>query len=83
MKDEQIYTRQEVADKLGFTRRQLEYWAEVGLVAPSHRTLGGGHRYSEEDLWKLRLVKRLLKHVSVRQVQKLLPTLIEVIENGV
>ena len=39
---------------LGVSRRQLQYWAETDLVAPSARTRGGHHRYTFEDLVALR-----------------------------
>jgi DNA-binding transcriptional MerR regulator len=67
---------------LGVSRRQLQYWAQTGLVVPSATTPGGHGRYSFEDLVALKAAKRLIDAgVSVQRIrksisalQKLLPT---------
>ena len=72
----------EVVEILGISRRQLQYWAQTGLVAPSQQTPGGHGRYSFEDLVALKAAKRLIDAgVSVQRIrssilalQKLLPT---------
>lgn len=61
----------EVTQILGISRRQLHYWARTGLVRPSHRTLGGHHRYSFQDLVALKTAKRLIDAgVSVQSIRK-------------
>lgn len=56
---------------LGVSRRQLQYWAETGLVVPSARTAGGHHRYTFEDLVALRAAKQLIDAgVSVQGIRR-------------
>ena len=56
---------------LGISRRQLQYWADTGLVVPSARTPGGHHRYTFEDLVALRAAKQLIDAgVSVQRIRK-------------
>jgi DNA-binding transcriptional MerR regulator len=72
----------DVVQILGISRRQLQYWAQTGLVAPSRATPGGHARYSFEDLVALKAAKRLIDAgVSVQRIrssifalQKLLPS---------
>jgi DNA-binding transcriptional MerR regulator len=55
---------------LGISRRQLQYWANTDLVAPSARTHGGHHRYTFEDLVALRAAKQLIDAgVSVQRIR--------------
>lgn len=71
----------DVVEILGISRRQLQYWAQTGLVAPSRQTPGGHGRYSFEDLVALKTAKRLIDAgVSVQRIrssilglQRLLP----------
>ena len=49
----------EVADQTGLSLRTIRYYEEVGLVRPSSRTTGGFRLYSESDLARLRLVRRM------------------------
>jgi DNA-binding transcriptional MerR regulator len=49
----------EVAERTGLSLRTIRYYEEVGLVAPSARTTGGFRLYSETDLARLRLVRRM------------------------
>lgn len=61
----------QVARILGVTHRQLQYWAETGLVAPSTCTGGGHHRYTFEDLVALRAAKQLIDAgVSVQRIRR-------------
>lgn len=49
-----------VAERLtGLTGRQIRYWEQHGLLAPS-RTKGRQRMYSEADVLKLKEIKRLL-----------------------
>ncbi|HEU4515447.1 MAG TPA: MerR family transcriptional regulator [Nocardioidaceae bacterium] len=49
----------EVAEQTGLSLRTIRYYEEVGLVTPSARTSGGFRLYSETDLARLRLVRRM------------------------
>ncbi len=49
----------EVADQTGLSLRTIRYYEEVGLVTPSSRTSGGFRLYTETDVARLRLVKRM------------------------
>jgi DNA-binding transcriptional MerR regulator len=77
----ETYRSGDVVEILGISRRQLQYWAQTGLVVPSHQTPGGHGRYSFEDLVALKAAKRLIDAgVSVQRIrssilalQKLLP----------
>lgn len=78
---ERFRTR-DVIQILGVSRRQLQYWSQTGLVAPSVQTPGGHGRYTFEDLVALKAAKRLIDAgVSVQRIrksiaalQKILPT---------
>jgi DNA-binding transcriptional MerR regulator len=72
----------QVARILGVSHRQLQYWAETGLVAPSARTDGGHCRYTFQDLVALRAAKQLIDagvsvqgiRKSIGSLQRMLPT---------
>ena len=65
-----LFRKGQVVRILGISRRQLQYWAETELVAPSARTLGGHHRYTFEDLVALRAAKQLIDAgVSVQRIR--------------
>ena len=49
----------EVAEQTGLSLRTIRYYEEVGLVSPSARTSGGFRLYSESDLARLRLIRRM------------------------
>lgn len=49
----------EVAEQTGLSLRTIRYYEEVGLVTPSSRTIGGFRLYTETDVARLRLVKRM------------------------
>jgi DNA-binding transcriptional MerR regulator/DNA-binding transcriptional regulator YiaG len=57
----------------GITRRQLDYWAQTGLVEPSVRVgHGSGSRrlYSFRDILVLKVIKRLLDTgISLQQIR--------------
>lgn len=60
---DQGYRAKSVADLVGITYRQLDYWARSELVEPSiHIAQGSGSRrlYSFRDILILKVVKRLL-----------------------
>jgi DNA-binding transcriptional MerR regulator len=49
----------EVADRTGLSLRTIRYYEEIGLVRPSSRTQGGFRLYTEPDVARLNLVKRM------------------------
>ena len=65
-----LFRSSQVVRILGVSRRQLQYWAETDLVAPSARTQGGHRRYTFEDLVALRAAKQLIDAgVSVQRIR--------------
>lgn len=78
----ELYRSREVAQILGISRRQLQYWAKTDLVRPSQCTQGGHHRYSFQDLIALKAAKRLIDagvsvqrlRESIRALRRVLPT---------
>ncbi len=49
----------EVATRTGLSLRSIRYYEEVGLVRPSMRSAGGSRLYTDEDVARLELVKRM------------------------
>ena len=49
----------EVADRTELSLRTIRYYEEMGLVTPSSRTTGGFRLYSELDVSRLLLIKRM------------------------
>jgi DNA-binding transcriptional MerR regulator len=49
----------EVAERTGLSLRTIRYYEEVGLVTPSSRTTGGFRLYSELEVSRLLLIKRM------------------------
>ena len=49
----------EVAEHTGLSLRTIRYYEEVGLISPSARTQGGFRLYTEPDVARLNLVKRM------------------------
>jgi DNA-binding transcriptional MerR regulator len=76
----EFYRTKDVVQILGISRRQLQYWAQTDLVAPSQRTRGGHHRYSFEDLVALKAAKRLIDAgVSVQRIRRAIRSLREIL----
>jgi DNA-binding transcriptional MerR regulator len=66
----QEFKTREVVQILGISRRQMQYWAQTGLVEPSAKTPGGHSRYTFEDLVALKAAKRLIDSgVSVQRIR--------------
>jgi DNA-binding transcriptional MerR regulator len=78
------FQTREVVEILEISRRQLQYWAQTGLVEPGAKTPGGHSRYTFEDLVALKAAKRLIDSgVSVQRIRasigalrKILPTVV-------
>jgi MerR family copper efflux transcriptional regulator len=49
----------EVAENVGLSLRTVRYYEEVGLVTPASRSEGGFRLYSDADVERLRLLKRM------------------------
>lgn len=49
----------EVASRTGLSLRTIRYYEEMDLVAPSARSAGGFRLYTEDDLARLSLIKRM------------------------
>jgi DNA-binding transcriptional MerR regulator len=49
----------EVAERTGLSLRTIRYYEEVGLITPSARSHGGFRLYTESDIARLMLVKRM------------------------
>jgi DNA-binding transcriptional MerR regulator len=49
----------EVAERTGLSLRTIRYYEEVGLVVPSARSQGGFRLYTEPDVGRLLLIKRM------------------------
>jgi len=78
----ELFRTKEVVQILGISRRQLQYWAQTELIAPSVKTKGGHHRYSFEDLVALKATKRLIDAgVSVQRIRKSIRSLRAVLPN--
>ena len=66
----------EVAERLGLSLRTIRYYDEMGLVTPSARTPGGFRLYTELDLYRLFVIKRMKPlDFSLEEMRELLTTL--------
>jgi DNA-binding transcriptional MerR regulator len=67
----EAFRTRDVVELLDVTRRQLQYWAQTDLIAPSAKTPGGHGRYTFEDLVALKAATRLIDAgVSVQRIRK-------------
>lgn len=74
----------EVARRTGLSLRTIRYYGEVGLVEPSARSRGGFRLYTEEDVDRLQLIKRMKPlEFSLEETRELLETLDRLGEAGV
>jgi DNA-binding transcriptional MerR regulator len=66
----------EVADRSGLSLRTIRYYEEVGLAAPSARSQGGFRLYTDADLQRLQLVRRMKPlELTLEQMRELLDIL--------
>lgn len=81
LRNEERYTRREVSEIIGLSRRQVEHWDRTDLIKPSFHTAGGHTRYTFQDLIAFKTAKKLLdagistqriRH-SLQELQRLLP----------
>ncbi|MBC3190045.1 MerR family transcriptional regulator [Pseudonocardia sp. C8] len=65
----------QVATRIGLSLRTIRHYDEVGLVTPSARSAGGFRLYTEADVERLALIKRLKPlDFSLEQIKELLAT---------
>ena len=66
----------EVAERTGLSLRTIRYYGEVGLVEPSARSRGGFRLYTEADVGRLNLIKRMKPlEFSLEETRELLEAL--------
>jgi DNA-binding transcriptional MerR regulator len=66
----------EVANRTGLSLRTIRYYEEMGLVVPSARTSGGFRLYTDNDVARLQLIKRMKPlDFSLEETKDLLVTL--------
>lgn len=59
MAGEATYQIGEVAERVELSLRTVRYYEEVGLIEPSDRTPGGFRLYTDDDVARLELIKRM------------------------
>lgn len=65
----------EVAARTNLSLRTIRHYEDVDLVVPSGRTQGGFRLYSEADVDRLRLVRRMKPFFSLEETKELLAVL--------
>ena len=66
----------EVANRTGLSLRTIRYYEEMGLVVPSTRTSGGFRLYTDNDVARLQVIKRMKPlDFSLEETKDLLVTL--------
>jgi DNA-binding transcriptional MerR regulator len=48
-----------VAERIGVSTRTLRYYEEVGLLTPGGRSPGGARHYTDDDLQRIKHIRRL------------------------
>ena len=62
-----------VAERTGLSQRTLRHYDDIGLVSPSQRSEGGFRQYTESDLQRLLLIRRMKPlEFTLQQMQDLL-----------
>jgi len=56
---EKMHQIGEVAEAVGLSLRTIRHYEELGLVPPSGRSAGGFRLYTDADIERLRLVKKM------------------------
>lgn len=66
----------EVSDRIGLSLNTIRHYDQAGLVVPSARSQGGFRLYTEDDLDKLRVIKRMKPlGFSLEEMRELLESL--------
>jgi len=55
----QMHQIGEVTERVGLSHRTVRHYDEAGLVVPSGRTAGGFRLYTDDDIERLFLIKRM------------------------
>lgn len=72
----------EVAEETMLSLRTIRYYEEMGLVTPSARTAGGFRLYSDADVARLRLIRRMKPlDFSLQEMRDVL-ALLEELDSG-
>ena len=65
----------EVVDRTGLSHRTMRHYDEVGLVTPTGRTEGGFRLYTDDDVERLLLIRRMKPlGYSIEEMKALLET---------
>jgi len=66
----------QVAERTGLSLRTIRFYEEAGLVIPSARSEGGFRLYGEDEIDRLRMIKRMKPlGFSLEEMQQLLTLL--------
>jgi len=69
---EQLTSIGEIAQKLDMSQRTVRYYEEIGLLNSIKRVEGGRRIYTDEDLRRLKLIKRLkIMGMTLSEMQEL------------
>src|ERR671939_1766164 len=55
----------EAAEATGLTPRAIRYYQELGLLEPATHVSGANRRYDDQDIERLKLIKRLREIVGL------------------
>ncbi|MCW2682583.1 MAG: transcriptional regulator, MerR family [Blastococcus sp.] len=68
----------QVAERTGLSLRTIRFYEENGLVPPTERTTGGFRLYSDDDVARLEVIKRMKPlGFTLEEMQELLTLLAE------
>src|SRR5690554_4997656 len=68
----------EVAERTGLSQRTIRYYGEVGLVTPSSRTDGGFRLFTEDDVSRLEVIKKMKPlEYSLEEMREVLEVIAE------
>jgi DNA-binding transcriptional MerR regulator len=83
--EDAAFTTVQMAEKTGFSVKQLNYWAKIGMIIPSIQLSGGsGHRklYGIDNFVELRFIQHLKKFGwSTQKIRQAVETLKEVMND--
>lgn len=69
----------QVAERTGLSLRTIRWYEQEGLVAPTARTDGGFRLYSDEDVARLEVIKRMKPlGFALEEMRELLALLVEI-----
>ena len=71
-----LFTPKEVAQIIGISYRQIQYWDSSGFIRPSYRRRGRFRSYTFGDLILLRVAKELRGHgYSIQKLRRVIAVL--------